>query len=192
MKTQGDLIMKKKALSFIAAVFVIIAASAGFAATDQVVRIPYLVNAGGWSTGLAITNLSNSTITDLTLDLVKQDGTWHSLPFMIDVEASDLSHDVKAGPTGYNYRSNLGDLSPYAMLVDFLGTLYGASLPDSRMWGEIWHFGSQAFAVTVFVMNVTTGQAEGFGFHPFFSETRPHTFPTYAPIPVSVDAENPE
>lgn len=171
----------KRTLSIIAAVFVITAASVGFAATDQVVRIPYLVNVGGWSTGLAITNLSNSTITDLTLDLVKQSGSWHSLPIPIEVTASDISHDVKAGPTGYNYRSVLGDLAPYAMMVDFLGTLYGASLPDSRMWCEIWHSGLEAFAVTVFVMNVTTGQAEGFGFHPFFSENRLHTFTTYSP-----------
>lgn len=184
--------MKKRALSFFAAAFVMAAASVGFAATYQVVRIPYVVNAGGWSTGLAITNLSDSTITDLTLDLVKQNGSWHSLPSPVAVSASDVSRDVKAGPTGYNYRSNLGDLPPYAMMVDFLGTLYGASLPDSRMWCEIWYSGTDAFAVTVFVMNVTTGQAEGFGFHPFFSETRVHTFPTYSPIPVSVDAENPE
>jgi hypothetical protein len=182
--------MKRKMLSFIAAVSLIAAASVGFAATDQVVRIPYVVNVGGWSTGLAITNLSDSTITGLTLDLVKEDGTWHSLPSPVVVSASDVSHHAKGGPVGYNFRVILGFIAAHAIMVNFLESIYGDALPDSRMWCEIWHNGAAAFAVTVFVMNVITGQAEGFGFHPFFSEAGTHTFPTYEAGPSPLDAEN--
>jgi hypothetical protein len=174
--------MKKAAFCFMTVIFILAAASTGFTATDLVVRIPYLVNVGGWSTGLAITNLSSTEITGLTLDLVKQNGSWHSEPLPVAV-TSDREYDgsEKAPPTYYNYRTVLGTIAPYAMTVGFLSTLYGKTLPDSRMWCEIWHSGIEAFAVTVFVMNVTTGQAEGFGFHPFFSENRLHTFTTYLP-----------
>lgn len=175
--------MKKIPLCFITvAALVLVAASSAFAATDQVVRIPYVVNVGGWSTGLAITNLSSTDITGLTLDLVKENGSWHS-PIMAVLEKA-AAEDSRSGeaPITYNYRASLGTLAKYAMMVDFLSTLYGNALPDNRMWCEVWHSGSQAFAVTVFVMNVTTGQAEGFGFHPFFSESRVHTFPIYVPL----------
>lgn len=63
--------MKKRNLWFITVALVLFAASSGFAASfDQVVRIPYVVNVGGWSTGLAITNLSGAEIINLILDLV--------------------------------------------------------------------------------------------------------------------------
>lgn len=132
----------------------------GSVLADQFVRIPYMVAAGGWSTGVAITNLSSSEITELTLDMVKENGKWHD----------GLG----------NYRTNLGTLEPYAMMTNFIVNLYGQTWNQTRFWGEIWHSGTEEFAVTVFVMNVTTGQAEGFGFYPFFSEFRDEpTFPDY-------------
>lgn len=153
--------MKRTAWVLLCAFFMI-GWTAGPVLADQVVQIPYAVKVGGWSTGFAITSLSNMQIEDLTLDIVKQTGDQHSY--------------------FSQYRTNLGILTPYAMMVNFVETLYGKSLPDERFWCEIWHTGAEKFAVTVFVMNVTTGQAEGFGFHPFFSEDRLHTFPAYAPL----------
>jgi hypothetical protein len=171
--------MRKAAFLLMASALILSAGSACMAATDVVVRIPYVVNVGGWTTGLAITNLSGTEITGLTLDLVKQDGSWFettSIPVIVSDPGNDRSGRA---PTIYNLRTVIGSIAPYAMKVDFLSTLYGKTIPDSRMWCEIWHSGTEAFAVTVFVMNVTTGQAEGFGFHPFFSENRLHTFPIY-------------
>ncbi len=174
--------MKKAAFFMITAAFILGAAATGFTATDMVVRIPYVVNAGGWTTGLAITNLSSTQITGLTLDLVTEDGMWYKIPTTPVIVSNPGEEHSGRDLVTYNFRTVIGTVSPYAMKIDFLSTLYGKTLPGSRMWCEIWHSGTQAFAVTVFVMNVTTGQAEGFGFHPFFSESRLHTFPTYVPL----------
>ncbi|HNT57181.1 MAG TPA: hypothetical protein PKL99_04820 [Syntrophales bacterium] len=151
--------MKKKVFVVAALLFLVSWVFAGPAAADQVVRIPYMVSVGGWSTGVAITNLADTDITGLTLDMVKASGAWHSV----------IS----------NYRTNLGTLNDYAMMVDYIGNLYGKTWTEERFWCEIWHSGTEKFAVSVFIMNVTTGQAEGFGFHPFFSESRSHTFDVY-------------
>ncbi len=134
--------------------------------TGQVVQVPYCVSTGGWSTGVAITNLSESAMTGLTLDMVKASGAWHSVVA--------------------NYRTVLGTIGPYAQRVDFIDNLYGKTWTEGRFWCEIWHPGIQKFTVTVFLMNVSTGQAEGFGFHPFFSESRNHTFEEwiFEPLPV--------
>jgi len=126
---------------------------------DQVVSIPYCVSVGGWSTGIAITNLSNTEITGLTLDMVKPGGEWHGVMT--------------------NYRTEIGSVEPHAQKVDFIDSLYGKAWTEGRFWCEIWHPGLEKFTVSVFVMNVSTGQSEGFGFHPFLSEPRTHTFPEY-------------
>jgi hypothetical protein len=167
---KGGAVMKKMAWVVLGAVFMI-GWTAGPVLADQVVQIPYAVKTGGWSTGVAITNLSNAQIEDLTLDLVRETGSQHSF--------------------FAQYRNNLGNLGPFAMIVDYLEGLYSATLPDDRLWCEIWHTGTEKFAATVFVMNVTTGQAEGFGFYPFFSTSKSHTFETWSPPPVELgtDAE---
>jgi len=126
---------------------------------DQVVSIPYCVSVGGWSTGIAITNLSDTEITGLTLDMVKPGGEWHGVMT--------------------NYRTEIGSIEPRAQKVDFIDNLYGKTWTEGRFWCEIWHPGIEKFTVSVFVMNVSTGQSEGFGFHPFISESRTHTFPEY-------------
>jgi len=151
--------MKKKVFVVAAALFLVSWVFAGPVAADQVVRVPYMVSVGGWSTGVAITNLADTEITDLTLDMVKENGSWHGV----------LS----------NYRTNLGTLDPYAQKTDFIESLYGKTWTQTRFWCEIWHSGPEKFAVSVFVMNNETGHAEGFGFHPFFSESRSHTFDVY-------------
>ncbi|HPC03819.1 MAG TPA: hypothetical protein PKY58_07825 [Syntrophales bacterium] len=162
--------MKRTAWILLCAVFMI-GWAAGPVAADQVVQIPYAVKTGGWSTGVAITSLSNMQIEDLTLDIVKETGDQHSY----------LTQ----------YRTNMGNLTAYAMMVGFLETLYAKTLPDDRFWCEIWHSGAEKFAVTVFVMNVTTGQAEGFGFYPFFSTSKSHTFSEYTPpgVVMGIDVE---
>jgi hypothetical protein len=160
---KGGMIMKRMTWIIVAAFFAV-AWVAGPARADQVVQVPYGVKVGGWSTGLAITNLDDVAIVDLRLDIVTTAGAWH-------------------GPL-VNYRENLGTLNPYAMLVGFVESLYGGTLPgtDGRFWCEIWHTGTEKFAVTVFVMNVTTGQGEGFGFYPFFSTSKSHSFPVWTAV----------
>lgn len=157
---QGGPEVEKRVLCIMAAMFISTWIFNGVVHAGQFVRIPYMVAAGGWSTGVAITNLSGSEITNLTLDMVKENGEWHNAQG--------------------NYSTNLGTLEPYAMMTDFIKKLYGKTWADTRFWGEIWHTGPEEFAVTVFVMNVTTGQAEGFGFYPFFSESRAEpTIPSF-------------
>jgi len=155
--------MKRASLLTIAVVFLLFWALSGVAAADKCVRFPYAVQnpATGWATGIAITNYASTAISNLTLDIVKSDGSWHSF-------------------LG-NYRKDLGTLEEYAMKVGTLSSLYGSlpSDPNGRYWVEIWHAGAQSFGVCLFVVNTNSGAGEGFGFQTYECVTRAHTFEEY-------------
>lgn len=146
--------MKKSMIIILAVVVMGISLmSVGTALSDQRVIIPYVTQGSGWYTGVAITNLTGSTIT-ITADCVHEDGTFSTL----------------------NDRAQLGAFAAYEMKVYSLYELYNADkdptvpLPGDRLWLWIYHSGDQQFGVAVFICNDLAGIG-GYGFQQFYSET---------------------
>ena len=82
--------MRKKQLLLITATLLcalILSSSPAFAISGQQVKIPYVVSMDdvGWWTGIAITNNSGSSITDMKLAFTKDNGSngWYMPPFLI-------------------------------------------------------------------------------------------------------------
>jgi len=126
---------------------------AGTALGDQRVIIPYVTQGSGWYTGVAITNLTGSTI-NITADCPHEDGTFSVLADRVD----------------------LGEFAAYEMKVYSLDQLYNADkdpevpLPCDRLWLWIYHSGNQQFGVAVFICNDLVGIG-GYGFQQFYSES---------------------
>lgn len=134
----------------------------------QRIRVPYAAVApsAGWWCGLAITNLSSLDIEDLYLDVCTPGGRYGSL--------------------FSNYRTNIGPLEGFNMLVDSLEGLYG-TLPSEQVWFELWHEGSQKFAVSVFSGQTLSGTPLTLSVQSFFSEAAANTFPDVVPPIITLE-----
>ena len=145
---------QKKSILLAVSVLAIFLFSAGGARANEYLKIPYVTHGNGWSTGIAVTNFSSHTITDLYCDFTHQDGSF------FHVEA--LAHR--------DDRANMGDFAPGEMKVFALDELYaGAPLPAGPFW--LWFFhndGNYPFGVAVFIMNDFAGIG-GYGFQQFTS-----------------------
>jgi len=139
----------KKSMIIILAVAVIGLSlmTVGTALGDQRVMIPYVTQGNGWYTGVAITNLTGSTI-HMYSDFLHEDGTWNA-----------------------GERADLGEFAGHEMKVYSLDQLFGGTLPGDRLWLYIFHLDNEErFGVAVFICNDLAGIG-GYGFQQFYSET---------------------
>lgn len=93
--------------------------------TGQQIFIPYTAVGGGWWSGLAITNISASTMT-FSIGVFKENGVW--------VAGSSFS------------------VPAHAMKVDALENFFGGTPPDNMMSIRI-RTGNEPFKATLFVGN---------------------------------------
>ena len=147
--------MKKSMIMILAVVVMGISLMpVGAALGDQLVHIPYVTQGSGWYTGIAVTNLTNSTI-NIQTTFIHKNGSINA--------TTD--------------RVGWGDLGPYEMKVYSLDEIYNLGkdpavpLPDNRFSLYIYHLNNdEQFGVAVFIVNDLTGIG-GYGFQQFYSET---------------------
>ncbi|MEA3347822.1 MAG: hypothetical protein U9Q39_02040 [Pseudomonadota bacterium] len=165
--------MRKKQLLLIAVTLLcalILSSSSAFAnGGGQQVKIPYVVSmeSAGWWTGIAITNNSSSSITDMKLAFTKDNGAngWY-LPPLISTPPSERS-----APPGrfIPYETDLDTISGNAILSGTLAALYAGegtkNLPSDIGSVILYHTGSESFTVTVSI-----GNDNGFAYYVFESE----------------------
>ncbi len=143
----------------------ILSSSHTFAA--QQVKIPYVVSVGDWWTGIAITNNSGDTITDMKLYFTTDEGASSSGLIFESIKTA-LPEPIIPGPIVISYSTDLAEIAEYAMLVDSLENLYTGegtkTLPSDTGSVIIGHTGDQEFYVTVYI-----GSSLGFAFQVFES-----------------------
>ncbi len=111
----------------------------------QEILVPYSLNNSNWSSGLAITNLSDETISQLAIDFYPSDGNF------------DVGRD----------RAVLDEIGPRAMVSGLATEFYpGDALPTDTYSLRIFHAGDKPFGIALFVSSF----GGGFGFQQFFSK----------------------
>ena len=119
--------------------------------TTEYLKVPYVTNATGWYTGVAVTNLSGSTIPNIYCDFTHQDGSFQHFAAIRDD------------------RADMGEFAPHEMKIFALGDLYPGTLPAEPFWLWFWHSaGGYPFGVAVFISNDFAGIG-GYGFQQFTS-----------------------
>ena len=165
--------MKRKQLLLLTATLLcalILSSSSALAVGGQQVKIPYVVSMDdvGWWTGIAITNNSSSSITDMKLAFTKDNGAngWYMPPLLIAPPPSERS--VIPGPLML-YETDLDTIAGNAILSGTLAALYAGegtkSLPSDIGSVILYHTGSESFTVTVSI-----GNDNGFAYYVFESE----------------------
>ncbi len=165
--------MRKKQLLLIIATILcalILSSSMTFAAGQQV-KIPYVISMddAGWWTGIAITNNSGGSITDMKLSFTTNAGVsgWY---WKIPDPTPPLPLIERTAPPGIfvPYATNLVEIDGYAQLSDSLANLYASdgakNLPSETGSVILSHTGSEEFSVTVYI-----GSPDGFAFQVFNS-----------------------
>ena len=157
--------MRKNRALLITAIMLCAMIISGFftlAAGDQQVKIPYVVSTGGWWTGIAITNNSGTTITDMELSFTTDGGYSNSWGLRAAFPDPIL-------PPLVNYATDLEEIAGYAMLVNTLAILYTGdgtkTLPSDRGSVILSHTGDERFSATVFI----GGPDGGFAYQVFES-----------------------
>ena len=147
--------MKKFMIMILAVVVMVMSLMpVGTALGNHKVEVSYVTQGNGWYTGVAITNLSASTVHNILVTFVHMDGTF------------DDTYD----------RVDLGEFAAYEMKVYSLDQLYNVDkdpampLPDTRLWLYIYQSVETQFGVAVFIVNDLAGIG-GYGFQQFYSES---------------------
>ena len=153
---------KKQTLLIIATLLCALILSSSLALAAQQVKVPYVVSTGGWWTGIAITNNSGTTITDMELFFTTDGGASNSWGLRAVFPDPIF-------PPIVNYSTDLEEIAGYAMLVNTLAILYTGdgtkTLPSDRGSVVLSHTGDEQFSVTVFV----GGPDGGFAYQVFES-----------------------
>ncbi len=159
---------RKQLLLIIATILCAMLLSSSHAFAAQQVKIPYVMSVGDWWTGIAITNNSGDSITDMKLYFTTDEGAsgWYMPPLHI----ATTPESERTAPLGIlmPYATDLAEIAGYAMLVDSLENLYTGegtkTLPSDTGSVIIGHTGDQEFSVTVYI-----GSSLGFAFQVFES-----------------------
>lgn len=165
-------------LAALTMVFALLSSGPALAASGQQVKIPYVVSmpGSGWWTGIAITNNANATIADMEILFTTTAGiSGHTIFAKTSAGGLDpaevfepIPGPVEPMPIYVNYSTELDEIAPYAMLVNTLDGFYagdsGKTLPAETGSITLYHSGSAAFSVTVYI-----GSPEGFAFQVFHS-----------------------
>ena len=141
------------------------------AAAGQQVKIPYVISSTsgtGWWTGIAITNNDNETISDMELQFYTDQGaSYYEVVFKTGSDP-DLELDPGLSPVKIYYKTDLAEISPFAMLVNTVDGFYTGegtkTLPTDTGSILLYHTGTAEFSVTVYI-----GNSEGFAFQVFNS-----------------------
>ena len=167
--------MRKKQLLLIIATILcalILSSSMTFAAGQQV-KIPYVISVEdtGWWTGIAITNNSGGSITDMKLSFTTNEGVsgWYwKIPEPPTPPLQPLSERTAPPGVFTPYATNLEEIEGYALLSGSLANLYAGenkkNLPSETGSVILSHTGSEEFSVTVYI-----GSPDGFAFQVFNS-----------------------
>ena len=127
-------------------------------ATGQRIFVPYVQVGGGWCSGLAIHNLTVSTI--------------------------NITLTVRESPSTYEYVS-IFTVASFDMKVDLLENFFSDLPPSGRpsgrmsVWIECSANGSSPFQATLFIGN----DQGGFGFNNYKSEAYTYTLPLIGSAP---------
>lgn len=157
--------MRKKQLFLIATTLLctlILSSSLTLAASGQKIKVPYVISANGWWTGIAITNDDATPITDMKLLFTTSDGDTGWTP--------ELAPPPQSERKGFliPYSTDIEEIAGYAIVINTVSALYTGegtkTLPSDAGSVSFYHSGTQEFSVTVYI-----GNATGFAFQVFHS-----------------------
>jgi len=164
---------KKQLLLIIATIMCALILSSSMTFATEEVKIPYVISADGWWTGIAITNNSGDPITDMKLYFTTNTGASSAsmLPIKTLVLGPVIPGPVIPGPIIPHtifFNTTLNEIPAHAQLTNTIDGFYTGvgtkTLPSGTGSVVFSNPGNEEFSVTVYI-----GSPNGFAFQVFNS-----------------------